>query len=366
MSPKQSPADNNQEQQITPFADLMALEHLERSTRVLGAPTDKPEVVETFQSVSLPFSPGAGQRAFGGHVFAQSAYAASKTVKRGFVIHNIMGSFILAGRLDVPFVYTVRHVRDGGVYCMRAVDVRQNGKVCFSCICSFKRLETRFSYGYQPAVDLHEKYQSVLEDKKPEDHPLAPGVDADWWMRAVEMGEIEEGEFAGVDLRRVDMRKYNRTEEIRKNPHKYRQLQFYRIKGSPDSTIQDLNQLEKNDREGEYDNLYACAHLYASDKNSLMVIPRSLGQSESWTAMASLSCTVIFHQHGDALRMLDWDVTEQGEKRSREKWFCQEAWSPASGGSRGLYESRLWSLDGTLLATTMQDSMLRYKAPQKL
>lgn len=86
MSPKEGSADNAQEE-ITPFADLMALQHLEKSTRVLGAPTDKPEVVETFQSVSLPFSPGAGQRAFGGHVFAQSAYAASKTVKKGFVIH---------------------------------------------------------------------------------------------------------------------------------------------------------------------------------------------------------------------------------------------------------------------------------------
>lgn len=263
----------------------------------------------------------------------------------------------------MPFQYTVRHVRDGGVYCTRAVDARQKGKVCFSCLCSFKRTETRFSYGHQPREDLKQKYQSALEGTSPEDHPTVPGIDADWWMRGVEMGQIQEGEFAGVDIRRVDMRKHNAKEEIRNNPHNYRQLHYYRIKGSPDLTIHNPEQLEKNDRDGEYDNLYACAHLYASDKNSLMVIPRALGQGDSWSAMASLSCTVIFHEHGDALRMIDWNVTENGEKRPREKWFCQEAWSSASGGSRGIHESRLWSPDGTLLATTMQDSMLRYKEP---
>jgi hypothetical protein len=40
-----------------------------------------------FESMAPAYSPGGFNRAFGGHVFAQSGYAASKTVREGFVIH---------------------------------------------------------------------------------------------------------------------------------------------------------------------------------------------------------------------------------------------------------------------------------------
>jgi hypothetical protein len=40
-----------------------------------------------FESASPAYSPGGFTRAFGGHVYAQSAYAAGKTVKEGMVIH---------------------------------------------------------------------------------------------------------------------------------------------------------------------------------------------------------------------------------------------------------------------------------------
>ena len=47
----------------------------------------EPERVYRFRSRSTPFPPGEGAMAFGGHVYGQSAYAASKTVNRGFVLH---------------------------------------------------------------------------------------------------------------------------------------------------------------------------------------------------------------------------------------------------------------------------------------
>jgi len=40
-----------------------------------------------FESKAPAYSPGGFKRAYGGHVFAQSGYAASKTVREGFVIH---------------------------------------------------------------------------------------------------------------------------------------------------------------------------------------------------------------------------------------------------------------------------------------
>ena len=65
------------------FANLMALKPLGNAE----VPPSQPEKVELFQSLAVPFAPGSRGVAFGGHVYAQSAYAASKTVKAGFVIH---------------------------------------------------------------------------------------------------------------------------------------------------------------------------------------------------------------------------------------------------------------------------------------
>lgn len=62
---------------VTPvsFVELMALGVL-----------DNTEGVQTFISRTPPFHPGAGS-AFGGHVFAQSVWAASHTVDEGMVVH---------------------------------------------------------------------------------------------------------------------------------------------------------------------------------------------------------------------------------------------------------------------------------------
>lgn len=69
-----------------PFAELMALDLLDSSNQS-SVTVDEPEKVYRFQSRATPFPPGEGAMAFGGHVYAQSAYAASKTVDKGYVIH---------------------------------------------------------------------------------------------------------------------------------------------------------------------------------------------------------------------------------------------------------------------------------------
>lgn len=68
------------------FVELMALERLQ-ATEACHASTNEPEKIERFRSLATPYPPGHGNRSFGGHVYAQSAYAASKTVEKGFVVH---------------------------------------------------------------------------------------------------------------------------------------------------------------------------------------------------------------------------------------------------------------------------------------
>ncbi|KAH8426097.1 acyl-CoA thioesterase [Aspergillus melleus] len=359
MSPKK---DEPKLRTSRDFAGLMALRQLDSPE-----PTaEHPEKVERFQSLSIPYPPGERDSAFGGHVFAQSAFAASKTVDKGFLIHDVTGTFILPGRLDVPYIYTVRHLRDGKMYCSRAIDVRQGGVICFSCLCSFKRDEKGpTTVNHQPS-SAQERYRHILAAKRPEEQTVSPSVDVDWWIELVKNGNITESEFPGLDVRKVDMQGYNDSLEVKQNPEKYRQLHLYSLKGLPEEQGVVISREEMRSREqsAEYDNLYACAHMYASDRNSLLLIPRALGHT-NWVAMASLTIMVVFHEHGDALRMLDWEAAEdQGDGEVPKKWFVQEGWTPRSGENRAIHESWLWSPDGKLLATSYQDSLLRLTRPE--
>lgn len=88
MSPARGDTGHDEEDLTSPlaFVDLMALERIEDSETSKSS-SSEPEKVERFRSLATPFPPGEGNRSFGGHVFAQSAYAASKTVGKGFLVH---------------------------------------------------------------------------------------------------------------------------------------------------------------------------------------------------------------------------------------------------------------------------------------
>lgn len=86
MSSKDGPSDIDPRELCCPlpFAELMALDPVPEQQQNI---TGDPERIERFRSQAVPFPPGEGFMAFGGHVYAQSAYAASRTVERGFFIH---------------------------------------------------------------------------------------------------------------------------------------------------------------------------------------------------------------------------------------------------------------------------------------
>ncbi|KKY16068.1 putative acyl- thioesterase [Diplodia seriata] len=118
----------------------------------------------SFKSVAKAFAPGGGTAAYGGHVFAQAAWAAAQTVEDGFVVHNVTGYFTLPGNTAYPFIYR-EHNKTG---------------VCFTCTCSFKKEEAAGSVDCQDRTDLWEKYKEVLGNRRPDEWPEAPGVDSPW------------------------------------------------------------------------------------------------------------------------------------------------------------------------------------------
>ena len=112
----------------------------------------------------------------------------------------------------------------------------------------------------------------------------------------------------------------------------YRQLSYYQAIGSIPLT--DLN-------------LHACAHLFASDRNSVFVVSQATGFGDQVGAMGSLSHSVVFHVSSKNLVLKDG------------AWWIQEAWTPRSEGGRGIHQSRIWDESGTHIASTWQDGLAR-------
>lgn len=82
------------------------------------------------------------KRIFGGQVLAQALHSAYETVPEERSAHSLHGYFILAGDIDVPVVYNVDRIRDGGTFTTRRVVAIQKGSAIFSMSCSFQAEKT--------------------------------------------------------------------------------------------------------------------------------------------------------------------------------------------------------------------------------
>ncbi|GAB7357861.1 hypothetical protein MBLNU230_g0032t1 [Neophaeotheca triangularis] len=319
------PEDGNQ---YLPFADLMELEKINEVT---------------YRSTALPFSPGGQapggvKRAYGGHVYAQAVWAAAQTVGEGFVVHNVTGFFLLGGLPSVPFIYKVHTLRNGRSYAIRIVNVtqREGSGICFTCTASFKTAETS-PLDKQAAVDIPSAYESVLAGKRPEDFEEAPGMDVPWyWRRRKETGYNDP--FPGLQARKVDMTAFNRGLD----PLDKRQLIYYRA----------LGKMPKDA------NLNACAHLYASDRNSLFIVANHFNAGDSYSQMGSLAHTVVFHVPLEEMFV----GSDEAEDDKGREWFVKEDWTTRAAGGRGMFHSRVWDARGRHVATLMQEGMIRVKS----
>ena len=71
-------------------------------------------------------------RIFGGEVLAQALMAAYRTVPDR-LCHSLHGYFLRPGDAQLPVVYSVDRVRDGGSFTTRRVTAIQKGKPIFFC-----------------------------------------------------------------------------------------------------------------------------------------------------------------------------------------------------------------------------------------
>ena len=241
------------------------------------------------------------QRVFGGQVAGQALVAAGRTVPADRPVHSLHAYFIRPGDPAVPIVYTVDRVRDGRSFTTRRVSAIQHGKTIFTLSASFHHPEP----GVQHAVAMPEAppADSVSE------HEFFAGNPID--LRFVV--PPEEGQAAG----RVAGAEHN--------------LVWLRANGDlPDDPL-----------------LHVCLMTYASDFTLLDSVLRRHGLSwtDGQTSGASLDHAMWFHRPFRA-----------------DRWLLYDQESPTAAGARGLARGLVFTAEGELVVSVVQEGLVRTTA----
>jgi acyl-CoA thioesterase-2 len=248
-------------------------------------------------------------RVFGGQVAGQALVAAGRTVPDDRGVHSLHAYFIRPGDPTIPIVYSVERVRDGRSFTTRRVSAIQHGKTIFTLSASFQLS--------QPGLEHTEPMPEGVPDPEtlPDMGTLIAPLD----------GEV--GQFQRLP-RPLDIR-YVKAPVW--SPHFTATSEPVRVWMRADGTLPD-DEL-----------LHVCLLTYASDLTLLnSVLARHDLANLANVDRASLDHAMWFHADFRA-----------------DEWFLYECFSPVASGARGLATGRFFSRDGRLIATTVQEGLVR-------
>jgi acyl-CoA thioesterase II len=260
--------------------------------------------VNLFRGISPPHSL---PRVFGGQVAAQALVAAGRTVPEDREVHSLHAYFIRPGDPSVPIVYETERVRDGRSFTTRRVLAIQHGVPIFALSASFQLPQTGLEHTLTapegvPAPDTLRGLDALAESGGARWLTQGP--------RPLDMRFVSappwSDDFAGA------------TEEPT------------RVWIRADGTLPD-------DRL-----LHVCMLTYVSDLTLLGSVLVRHDQAEGPVQMASLDHAMWFHRPFRA-----------------DEWLLYTCYSPTAGGGRGLGTGRFTRADGTLVATTVQEGLVR-------
>lgn len=94
------------------------------------------------------------KRIFGGQVLAQALYAAGRTVDKERVPHSLHAYFLRPGDMGRNVIYDVDPIRDGRSFSTRRVVARQHGRAIFNSSVSFQKREPGFDHQIEMPSDI--------------------------------------------------------------------------------------------------------------------------------------------------------------------------------------------------------------------
>jgi acyl-CoA thioesterase-2 len=251
------------------------------------------------------------QRVFGGQVAGQALVAAGRTVPADRPVHSLHAYFIRPGDPSVPLIYLVERVRDGRSFTTRRVSAVQHGETIFTLSASFHRAEPGVSHA-DPMPDV----------PAPEDLPSTAERMAELF------GQPARAYFGSnpIDIRHIGPL----TFEVAKDPslRTTRNMVWLRADGElPDDPL-----------------LHVCIMTYASDMTLLdsVMLAHGLSWADGSTKGASLDHAMWFHRPFRA-----------------DSWLLYSQESPAAGGARGLARGELFTREGDLVVSVVQEGLIR-------
>lgn len=257
--------------------------------------------------------PQPSQRVFGGLVIAQALVAASRTVPDR-APHSLHAYFILPGDPSMPIVYEVERVRDGRSFTTRRCVAIQAGRTIFDLFASFHIEEAGLEHqALMPDVRDPDMLPTADDIQAKYGHLMPPGL-KNW--------------FAGdrvIEIRPADLSRYDPS-----TPPKAVQNFWIRAsKPLPDDPA-----------------IHRAALAYLSDMTLIDVTLAAHGRTlfEPAFQAASLDHAMWFHRPFRA-----------------DEWLLYSQDSPNSAGARGLARGLLFTRDGKLAATVMQEGLIRLR-----
>lgn len=252
-----------------------------------------------------------GSRTFGGQLVSQALVAAGRTVGEGRPVHAINAHFIRGGDVKKPIEYRVDRHRDGRAFANRQVTALQDGAELFVMLAAFQD----WGKGLEHAVDVPDV---PFPDTLP---PIGDHL----------LGYEDRLQMFVDALKPIDMRYANDPAWILKGTGE--KLNHNRVWMKADGELPDDSLL------------HAAALAYSSDTTVLDSIITTHGLSWGFDRIiaATVNHSIWFH------RPFRYD-----------EWALYATESPVAAGSRGLATGRFFSLEGQLLATVVQEGLIRH------
>jgi acyl-CoA thioesterase-2 len=253
---------------------------------------------------------------FGGQVLGQALMAASLTVEVARPVHSMHAYFLLPGE-HAPIDYAVERVRDGRSFTTRHVVARQQDRIIFEMSASFQTHDDGVEHqldmpGTAPPEGLRNDYQRrlALSDRLPErlrDKVLMP--------HGMEFRAVDDDDLLAPAPQPGERSIWMRT-----------------IAPLPDDPV-----------------LHRALLAYASDHGLLLTAlrPHGLSYLGNGVRLASIDHAMWFHRD---FRMDDW--------------LLYRIDSPNANGARALCRGSVFTRDGTLVASTAQEGMVRVRQPK--
>lgn len=248
---------------------------------------------------------------FGGQVLSQALHSAMLTVSEERIVHSMHAYFILAGDKTKPIIFNVERLRDGGSFSTRRVTAIQRGKAIFNLAASFQLQQSGMEHQFEmPKVTPPEELQSDQE-----------------MLKSFEK-QLPEAFKKFIRPRPIEFRPVNPLNFILPEKQEPCRYVWFRAVGDVEKDIR-LNQ-----------RLLA----YASDYNllSTAVLPHQDQVKITELQMASLDHAMWFHH--------EFNICD---------WLLYALDSPSTSNSRGFTRGNIFTKEGKLVASVVQEGLLR-------